>query len=111
MHRMHFFFHLSWKEEALYEFNARNQITLWGPTGEIRDYAAKQWSGIVRDYYAPRYEMFFTELRESLENGREFQQKLYDEHVFLQVEQPFTLQHQSFPINPQGRVHLVPYFG
>ena len=31
----------------LYEFNARNQITLWGPNGEILDYATKQWSGIL----------------------------------------------------------------
>lgn len=29
----------------LYEYNARNQITLWGPNGEIIDYANKQWSG------------------------------------------------------------------
>lgn len=26
-----------------YEYDARNQITLWGPTGEISDYASKQW--------------------------------------------------------------------
>ena len=26
-------------EAKLYEFNARNQITLWGPEGEILDYA------------------------------------------------------------------------
>ncbi len=30
-------------ETALYEFNARNQLTLWGPTGQINDYAAKVW--------------------------------------------------------------------
>ena len=27
------------------EFNARNQITLWGPNGEINDYARKEWGG------------------------------------------------------------------
>lgn len=30
-------------EAANREFNARNQVTLWGPNGEIRDYAAKQY--------------------------------------------------------------------
>ncbi|VDI13117.1 alpha-N-acetylglucosaminidase, partial [Mytilus galloprovincialis] len=30
------------------EFNARNQITLWGPRGEILDYACKQWSGLLK---------------------------------------------------------------
>jgi alpha-N-acetylglucosaminidase len=32
-------------EEKQFEYNARNQITLWGPRGEIMDYANKQWSG------------------------------------------------------------------
>ena len=30
------------------EFNARNQVTLWGPNGEINDYAAKSWGGLVK---------------------------------------------------------------
>ena len=33
------------EDKKNYEFNARNQITLWGPEGEILDYAGKQWSG------------------------------------------------------------------
>ena len=38
------------EQEALqYEFNARNQITLWGPLGEDNDYAAKQWSGVMSE--------------------------------------------------------------
>jgi len=38
-------------------FNARNQITLWGPNGEINDYAAKiGWAGLVSDYYLPRWQ-------------------------------------------------------
>ena len=31
--------------------NARNQITLWGPKGEIVDYARKQWAGLIDLYY------------------------------------------------------------
>ena len=41
-----------------YEYNARNQITLWGPNGEISDYASKQWGGLIRSYYVPRWQMF-----------------------------------------------------
>ncbi|KAJ3472223.1 hypothetical protein NLG97_g11175 [Lecanicillium saksenae] len=41
-----------------FEYNARNQVTLWGPNGEIQDYASKQWSGLVGDYYAQRWQMF-----------------------------------------------------
>jgi alpha-N-acetylglucosaminidase len=44
---------------SFYEYNARNQITLWGPKGEISDYASKQWAGLISSYYVPRWEMFF----------------------------------------------------
>ena len=30
------------QEKRNYEFNARNQITLWGPDGQILDYAGNQ---------------------------------------------------------------------
>ena len=39
---------------AYLEYNARNQITLWGPSGQISDYASKQWGGLIRTYYIPR---------------------------------------------------------
>ncbi|KAG8253635.1 hypothetical protein J6590_029208 [Homalodisca vitripennis] len=32
------------QEKKQFEYIARNQITLWGPTGQIRDYACKQWA-------------------------------------------------------------------
>ena len=41
-----------------YEYNAKNQITLWGPTGQINDYASKSWGGLVSGYYVPRWEIF-----------------------------------------------------
>ncbi|KAJ4360072.1 uncharacterized protein N0V89_000631 [Didymosphaeria variabile] len=41
-----------------YEYNARNQITLWGPSGEINDYASKSWGGLVGDYYLSRWLVF-----------------------------------------------------
>lgn len=45
-------------ETAFYEYDARNQITLWGPTGQISDYASKDWSGLVSTYYVPRWQIF-----------------------------------------------------
>jgi len=41
-------------ERDLNQFNALNQLTLWGPNGEINDYAAKEWSGLVKSYYLER---------------------------------------------------------
>lgn len=90
------------EESDLYEYNARNQITLWGPKGEIRDYAAKQWSGLVRSYYMPRWELFLKSLWRSLEQHVPFNQTLFDEEVFKQVEEPFTFQRNTYPTSPQG---------
>lgn len=44
--------------EDFFEYDARNIITLWGPNGEIKDYASKSWAGLVSSYYAPRWEIF-----------------------------------------------------
>lgn len=35
-----------------------NQLTLWGPHGELSDYASKQWAGLVGPYYAARWRVF-----------------------------------------------------
>ncbi|KAG8215873.1 glycoside hydrolase family 89 protein [Butyriboletus roseoflavus] len=57
---------------AYLEYTARNQITLWGPTGEINDYASKQWGGLVGGYYAPRWEAFVGYLAASEQNGTSY---------------------------------------
>jgi len=43
---------------AFLEYEARNQLTLWGPTGQITGYASKSWAGLVSSYYTPRWQMF-----------------------------------------------------
>ena len=48
----------STNEVEYFEYNARNQITLWGPDGEISDYASKSWGGLVSGYYLPRWNIF-----------------------------------------------------
>src|SRR5690625_7911777 len=48
------------EEKHLYEFNARNLITLWGnKTSSLHDYGRKQWSGMLKGFYKKRWEMFF----------------------------------------------------
>lgn len=44
-----------------YEKNARRLLTVWGPP--INDYAARIWSGLIRDYYLPRWELYFASCR------------------------------------------------
>ncbi|RZF39285.1 hypothetical protein LSTR_LSTR016239 [Laodelphax striatellus] len=70
--------------------NARNQITLWGPNGEIKDYAAKQWAGLVKHYYKPRWELFFKLLLEALDNHKGINEHIIREKIFNAVEKPFS---------------------
>ena len=49
------------EEKALYERNARDLITLWGDANSpLHEYANRQWSGLLKDFYKPRWEQFFT---------------------------------------------------
>ena len=57
---------------AYLEYNARNQITLWGPDGEINDYASKQWGGLVGSYYQQRWESFTTYLQQIRREGQAY---------------------------------------
>ena len=47
-----------------YEYNARLQITGWGPDGQINDYGSKSWGGLVQQYYIPRWKIFIQYLKE-----------------------------------------------
>lgn len=47
------------RERRLYEFNARNLITLWGPRDSIlHEYAVRQWSGMFNGFYGKRWERY-----------------------------------------------------
>ncbi len=53
-----------------YEWNARTQITMWGgPGGMLRDYARKEWSGLMRGYYHERWRRFFDEVKLAMDAG------------------------------------------
>jgi len=39
-------------QKDAYEANARQIVTIWGPP--VNDYACRVWSGLIRDFYAPR---------------------------------------------------------
>ena len=98
------------EDAQLFEYGARNQITLWGPTGEIMDYAGKQWSGLISDYYFPRWKLFFDYLSLDLIDPETFP---YDQEKFKQtfiqeIGTPFTLSRKTYPDEPSGNfVELV----
>ncbi|KAI0673067.1 alpha-N-acetylglucosaminidase [Trametes maxima] len=57
---------------AYLEYNARNQVTLWGPDGEINDYASKAWAGLVGTYYKARWAAFVDYLVETKRAGQAY---------------------------------------
>lgn len=90
-------------EMRLYEYNARNQITLWGPNGEIRDYANKQWSGVIADYFKPRWALFLRALEESLIQKTKLNVTEINDRIFREVEQPFTFSTKLYPVEAKGK--------
>lgn len=63
-------------DKNLYAFNAACQITQWGHNHNrprIYEYAWKEWSGLIRDYYLPRWQRFHGALLKSLEEGTQWQ--------------------------------------
>ncbi|XP_076077130.1 alpha-N-acetylglucosaminidase-like isoform X7 [Mytilus galloprovincialis] len=89
------------------EFNARNQITLWGPRGEILDYACKQWSGLLKGYYIPRWELFVEMLHISVMDHTKFNESLFAQIVYEKVELPFSNQLDEYPTEPTGDAYAI----
>ncbi len=47
-----------------YESNARRIVTIWGPP--VDDYSARIWSGLIRDYYLPRWKAYFAQKKSGI---------------------------------------------
>jgi alpha-N-acetylglucosaminidase len=92
----------SWSDEKVeqdfFEFNARNQITLWGPTGQINDYAAKSWGGLVSSYYKPRWALFTKQVLGNITDLDKFDGTNWLQQIGL----PWSNSTTSFPIVPVG---------
>ena len=88
-------------EKELYEKNARNLITLWGDKNSpLHEYACKQWSGLIRSFYKPRWQQFFdyvnTRTDEKKFNQKEFETQIQD-WVWQWVNNK-----ETYPAQPQG---------
>ena len=52
------------EQQEFYRWNARTLLTTWGNrhaanVGGLHDYAHREWAGMLRDYYYPRWKAFF----------------------------------------------------
>ena len=90
------------EEKDLYEWNARTQITTWGnrycaDTGGLRDYAHKEWNGLLRDFYYKRWAAWWQMLQGVLDGKR----KLADIDWYG-MEEPWTKAHNPYPAAGEG---------
>lgn len=58
-------------------FSAKNQVTIWGPNGEINDYSAREWNGVVGDYYYGRWHLYFDMLFDALDHEQALDYDVY----------------------------------
>lgn len=63
-----------------YVANAKKQITTWGGI-KLKDYASKAWQGMYKDFYLPRWEAFFDELRTAAKKQQPFDQASYEANM------------------------------
>lgn len=54
------------EEKELYEINGKMQISRWWPDVNFLDYAHKQWHGMIKECYEPRWQSFYELLLKSL---------------------------------------------
>lgn len=107
------------EEKDLYEWNARVQITTWGNeycanTGKLRDYAHKEWEGILRDFYYPRWVKYFDIMQQELDGklpvlpvGNSSWLKNCKDNPLLtinwyEMEEPWTLDHTPYGAEGEG---------
>ncbi len=70
------------EEKDYYENCARVIVTSWGGTGQLTDYANRQWSGLVHNYYRQRWEMFWDEIIADVDgSGPKFDQTAFDAKI------------------------------
>lgn len=115
-------------EKDQYEWNARVQITTWGnrtcaDKGGLRDYAHKEWQGLLKDFYYPRWSIYMKALAEQMtastqidyealgggKNANKTSAELFQMALpsgpqidWYSIEEPWTLQHNAYSPKPEG---------
>ena len=68
----------------------------------LRDYAAREWHGMLNDFYKPRWERFISRLELSLLTGKSF--KNVDDY---NQEIGFTFEKKKYPSKPYGNLETA----
>ena len=88
-------------ERARFEWNARRVLTLWGTGKAIRDYARKEWSGMLSGFYLKRWEWYLKELAEAMAKNRPFDSKTFYRKLW-EWERDWADGKETYPPKPRG---------
>jgi len=91
-------------EKAYYEENARMILTTWGGYwADLADYAERQWSGLMRDYYLPRWQLLIDSTLMELKGGQPLDrgalEKRWRDHEWRYAT---TRSGGTYPTKPSG---------
>ncbi|QKW07542.1 alpha-N-acetylglucosaminidase C-terminal domain-containing protein [Streptomyces sp. NA04227] len=90
------------QEKARYEFDARSLLTTWGhrsgsENGGLHDYANRELSGLVSDFYAKRWTTYLDTLDTALTSGQP--PAAID---WFELENTWNKGRESYPVRPSG---------
>lgn len=86
----------------LYEMNAKALVTTWGSidqanSGGLSDYSNRQWAGLTKDYYKPRWERWIAEQKKRLA-GEDYQN--ISRSDWFEMEWEFATGHTVYTNEP-----------
>lgn len=83
------------EEKKYFDYNARLLLTSWGDirsnTSALYDYAWREWSGLIKEYYYVRWDIFYSEVIKSMEKGKRPIVRKLDNYAT-------RLQYRNYPI-------------
>ncbi|WP_344979945.1 alpha-N-acetylglucosaminidase [Compostibacter hankyongensis] len=89
-------------EKDIYEFNARDLITLWGGKNcPLHEYACRQWSGLLKGFYRPRWNAFFQYAGKCLAGRRDVDMRSFDAQI-REWEWKWVNSHEEYPTAAKG---------
>ncbi len=95
------------EESAIFEYNARNLITLWGDTNSrLHEYSWRHWAGLINDFYKVRWERFFEQVNKAINEKIEFDQQQFEKEI-AEWEWKWVNQQNKYTTQPKGNEILV----
>lgn len=94
-------------EKHLYEVNAKDLITLWGDKDcPLNEYACRQWSGLLNDFYKPRWKQFFAKLENAITSNKDVDMNAFTTQI-KNWEWQWVNENKDYPVIPSGNPIVV----